>query len=193
MTEQTATATPRYIDTAEVAKLVRKHLKKAFPELPARFFSVRLSRYSGGSSISVNWTDGPTDAEVEKVTHAFGSARFEGMSDCQYSADQWYCDDHGCRTSHTYGGDAFCRTGIENSRCCAKAELVTMLSGYIHENRRLSPEFEARLEAQVRREAGMDETVRDMGETLPVQSPDWYGDYSRVRDGVYRLSCRTPA
>lgn len=192
MTEQTYTR-PRTIDTAEVAKLMRKQLKKAFPALPARFFSVRIDRYAGGSSVDVSWTDGPTVAEVEKVTHAFGSARFEGMSDCSYQADQWYCPKHGCRTSHTYGGDKFCQTGIENSRCCAQAELVTMLAGYIHENRSLSPEFEARLEAEVRREAGMDENVRDMGEALPVRSAHWRGDYTRVCDGVYRLSCVTPA
>lgn len=182
---------PRYIDTAEVAKLVRKQLKRAFPALPARFWSVRIDRYSGGSSISINWTDGPTEAEVQKVTHSFGSARFEGMSDCSYSADQWYCDKHGVRTSHTYGGDSFCQTGIEASRCCAKAELVHMGSGYIHETRNLSDDFKAELEAEVRREAGMDTSVRDGNEMLPERSAFWYGDYSRVCEGIYRLSCQT--
>lgn len=193
MTEQTAADSPRRIDTAEVAKLVRRQLKKAFPALPARFFSVRIDRYSGGSSISVAWTDGPTEDRVAKIVHAFGSARFEGMSDCRYSADQWYCDAHGVRTSHTYGGDAFCDTGVVASRCCAKAELVAMGSGYVHETRTLSPEFAAALEAQVRREAGMDETVRDLHEPLPENSFYWSGDYSTVRDGVHRLSCQTAA
>ena len=43
--------TPRYIDVAEVAKLVRQSFKREFPDIG---FSVRSSRYAGGASVSVN-------------------------------------------------------------------------------------------------------------------------------------------
>lgn len=192
MTEQTATARPRYIDTAEVTKLVRRHLKKAFPQYPAWFFSVRIDRYSGGSSIDVSWIDGPTTAEVEKITGPFQGARFDGMIDLQYNASQWYCPEHGARVAEIYG-HGMGEDGPVRSRCCAKAELVNTGASWVHESRRLSPEFEARLEFLVRHEAGMPTVVRNGNETLPERSAYWHGDYSCVRDAVYRLSRETSA
>jgi hypothetical protein len=66
----TTTTRSRYIDTKDVAKLIRRDLARAFP---GTTFSVRISRYSGGSSIDVRWTDGPTSDAVERVT-----GRYEG-------------------------------------------------------------------------------------------------------------------
>ena len=43
--------TTRYLTCAETAKLVRKALKEAFPDVK---FSVRSNVYSGGASLSVN-------------------------------------------------------------------------------------------------------------------------------------------
>jgi len=67
-----------YIDTKEVAKLIRKALKESFP---AYKFSVRLERYAGGSSITVSWTDGPTVNQVEQVAGVFEGSYFDGMID----------------------------------------------------------------------------------------------------------------
>ncbi len=67
-----------YIDTADVAKIVRKVLKEAFPEVK---FSVRSERYSMGSSIDVRWTDGPLAATVEAFVKRFQSTSFDGMTD----------------------------------------------------------------------------------------------------------------
>jgi len=69
--------TTTHIDTAEVAKIIRKELK-AFP---ATKFSVRSSRYAGGSSIDVNWTDGPTEESVKAKIGKFQGATFDGMID----------------------------------------------------------------------------------------------------------------
>lgn len=68
----------KYIDTADQAKLLRKVLKESFPGVK---FSVRISRYSGGSSIRVNWKDGPTQAQVEAVGAVFEGSYFDGMID----------------------------------------------------------------------------------------------------------------
>lgn len=71
----------RYLSTAETAKLMRKALQKAFPDLPKSFFSVRSSVYSGGSSIRVSWTDGPSTKLVDEVVWPFKSTSFDGMTD----------------------------------------------------------------------------------------------------------------
>jgi hypothetical protein len=79
------------IDPAEVAKLVRKELHTAFP---ATKFSVKTSRYSGGSSIDVRWTDGPTKAEAEKVAGHFHGATFDGMQDLKEYNGSPYGNDY---------------------------------------------------------------------------------------------------
>jgi hypothetical protein len=188
MTEITATtAKARYIDTAEVARMLRPQLKRVFPGVK---FSVRISRYSGGSSIDVRWTDGPTVEQVEGVTHGFQGGRFDGMIDLAYSANSWYCAKHGSRAAETYGhgmGD----DGPVHSRCCADAELVHFGSGYVHENRELSEGFRSVLAAQVRRQSGLaDDATEDTH--LPHGSLYQYYPYDTVRDGVYRLSVKTP-
>jgi len=60
-----------YMDTKEVAKLVRKELKTQFSR---HKFSVRIERYSMGSSINVTWIDGPLVKDVEAIAgHFHGS------------------------------------------------------------------------------------------------------------------------
>lgn len=66
---------------AETAKKIRKALRGAFPELPARHFSVKSSTYSGGSSVSVRWEDYPSYDEVNVIAQGFSSASFNGMED----------------------------------------------------------------------------------------------------------------
>lgn len=68
----------KYINTAETAKLIRKALKEAFPDVK---FSVKSKTYSGGSSINVNWTDGPNTAQVEAIAKHFEGSYFDGGID----------------------------------------------------------------------------------------------------------------
>jgi hypothetical protein len=68
----------KWIDTADVAKLVRKALAAQFPDTK---FRVRTSRYSMGSSVSVSWVDGPTTQQVEAQVSHFGGASFDGSID----------------------------------------------------------------------------------------------------------------
>lgn len=177
----------RYIDTAEVAKMLRPQLKRVFPGVK---FSVRIERYSGGSSIDVRWIDGPTVEQVEQVSHAFQGARFDGMIDLQYGANSWYCAKHGARVAETYGHGS----GLDDvhaSRCCAAAELVHFGASYIHEHRELSEGFRSVLAAQVRRQSGMDDDASEDAH-LPHGSLYQLYPYDTVRDGVYRLSVKTP-
>lgn len=61
-----------YMDTREVAKLVRKELKTHFPR---HKFSVRIERYSMGSSINVTWIDGPLVKDVEAIAGKFHGSK----------------------------------------------------------------------------------------------------------------------
>lgn len=77
--------TTRTIDTADVAKLIRRDLKAVFGKTVK--FSVRSSRYSGGSSIDVSWTDGPTQKMVERIVKGYAGGGFDGMTDYKYHFD----------------------------------------------------------------------------------------------------------
>lgn len=61
-----------------VAKTVKALLKKAYPTVK---FSVRTSKYSMGSSITVYWTDGPTTKSVDSLIGHYCGASFDGMTD----------------------------------------------------------------------------------------------------------------
>lgn len=165
-------STARWIDTAEVAKMIRTQLKITFP---GQKFSVRIDRYSGGSAVRVGWTDGPTDNEVRKVTDGFRGGRFDGMIDLAYSADSWFCPTHGAEMARTYGhsynaDDSGYGVGnaIGASRCCCEAELVHMGSSYVSATRTLSDAFRAELQAQVAKtyDQPYDDTVMVHGEWM---------------------------
>jgi len=68
----------KYITTTDTAKIIRKILKKYHPDIK---FSVRSKSYSGGSSITINWTDGPTERQIKRITEYFEGASFDGMID----------------------------------------------------------------------------------------------------------------
>lgn len=69
------------------AKNIRTELKRAFPGIK---FSVRSSSYSGGNSIDVSWTDGPTAQQVESITNKYEGGSFDGMTDCyDYKRSPW--------------------------------------------------------------------------------------------------------
>jgi len=59
-----------YKDTTESAKAVRRVLKAEYPNTK---FSVRVKRFSMGSSVNIIWIDGPTETEVaDKTAHLKG-------------------------------------------------------------------------------------------------------------------------
>lgn len=64
------------ISTTDTAKLVRQELIKVFGK--ATKFSVTSRGYS---SISVRWTDGPTEKEVDKAIGHFCTGDFDSMDD----------------------------------------------------------------------------------------------------------------
>jgi hypothetical protein len=71
-----------YIGAADTARLIRSALKLAFPGVP---FSVRSTSYSGGSSVRVHWTDGPSKAHVDAALSGFAGHDFDGSIDMAFS------------------------------------------------------------------------------------------------------------
>lgn len=89
-----------YISTADDAVLIRAALAKAFP---GTTFSVRSDVYSGGSSIDVEWTDGPERREVEAVAGTYAMGGFDGMIDMAYSVSLWLAPDGRASLAHSPG------------------------------------------------------------------------------------------
>jgi hypothetical protein len=78
------------VDTKDTAKLVRARLKAAFPGVT---FSVRISRYSGGSSVTVDWRDGPTETAVRAITDVYSGVGYDGMTDSTTYNSAWLWPD----------------------------------------------------------------------------------------------------
>jgi len=75
------------------ARNIRIEIARAFPSVR---FSVRSSRYSGGDSIRVSWTDGPTTDQVDAIIQRYRAGTFDGMTDCyDYRSDHGWCDAFG--------------------------------------------------------------------------------------------------
>lgn len=89
-----------YISAADTAKLIRVQLKAKFPGIK---FSVKSSVYSGGASIDVAWTDGPTSKMVDAVVQPFGGGGFDGMIDMAYSKYAYLLPDGSATFAKTSG------------------------------------------------------------------------------------------
>lgn len=69
---------------------LKVELREAFPDTK---FSVRSESYSGGDSIHVAWTDGPTEEAVEKIADKYQEGNFNGMEDIyEYNSDNVWTD-----------------------------------------------------------------------------------------------------
>ena len=94
------TKSTEYLSVAETAKLVRKALKKSFPETK---FSVRSKSYAGGASIDVRWTDGPQWEEVTSVVYPYQGAGFDGMIDLKFHKEHYITADGAVHLAYTPG------------------------------------------------------------------------------------------
>lgn len=63
---------------AAAAKAIRSELKAAFPAVA---FRVTSKGYSMGNHVSIGWTDGPSDAQVETIVGKYEMGHFDGMID----------------------------------------------------------------------------------------------------------------
>lgn len=132
------------IDLVDVAKLMRHRLATLFPGVT---FSVRTSRFAGGSDIRVQWTDGPRARKVEEVVHPFHSRGFDGSIDMEYHYSHWLLPDGSVAVAYGQGtrGSLGTVPEIITDAPVPEALYVDLHSGYIFASRNLSNE-EARIE-----------------------------------------------
>lgn len=132
------------LSVTETAKLIRAALKKDFPKVK---FSVRSSSYSGGSSITVRWVDGPTTKMVERITNQFRGANFDGMIDLKVHQSHWLLPDGTTVVANNPGtvGSLGTIQAQENPKPHPNARLVSFGADYVFCNRDRSPEFEKRV------------------------------------------------
>jgi hypothetical protein len=88
------------LSCAETAKLVRVALAKTFPDIK---FSVRSRTYSGGASIDVAWTDGPTITRVQPILDSYEGKSFDGSIDMGCYNDHYLLPDGSVTFAHTSG------------------------------------------------------------------------------------------
>lgn len=127
----------QYYSVAQTAKCIRSALKAAFPAVK---FSVKSKSYSGGASVHVHWTDGPTTTAVDAVVGVFHGAGFDGMIDLKYHVYAWVLNGEiiGTRTTGTEGS----RGVVPSYGLIAPhddAELVSFGADYINTDRAISP------------------------------------------------------
>lgn len=134
-----------HLSCAETAKLVRKALKLAFP---GQKFSVRSDSYAGGASIAVHWTDGPTTQQVDKVIQVYAGADFDGMIDLKTHNDHWLEPDGSSSIAKREG-----TTGSFVEQICdpptPQSRLVSFGADFVQTSRNLSPETEAKIQAEI--------------------------------------------
>ena len=69
---------PSRSEHAQTAAMIRRELKIRYPHTE---FRVTSKSYSGGSSVRVSWTDGPTYADVAGMLGKYEQGRFDGSDD----------------------------------------------------------------------------------------------------------------
>jgi hypothetical protein len=67
-----------YASAALGSKNLKRELQRAFPGIK---FSVSSESYSGGDSITVRWTLGPSTDEVKAISNKYKKGHFNGMED----------------------------------------------------------------------------------------------------------------
>ena len=88
---------------------IKKHLKKQYP---GHKFSVKSQSYSGGSSVNVSWTDGPSYTEVDEFVDRF---QYNGVMD---NTDHVACRTVGNAFRSLFGsvGYASCNRTVNEER-----------------------------------------------------------------------------
>jgi hypothetical protein len=137
-------AAGQYLTTADIAGLIRSALKSSFPD---HKFSVTSKSYSGGSSINIGWTDGPTTAEVDAVSGSYETKSFDGMIDLAHTASLWLAPDGSATLAHDFGtaGSGGTHAEVMNDPHHPDAVLVESLAHpYVFSNRHVSADMVAR-------------------------------------------------
>ena len=150
---------PRDLSVTETAKLVRTALKRAFP---GEQFSVRSKSYSGGASIRVNWTDGPTESEVRAIVAPYAGAEFDSSIDLKHSCESWLSPDGTATWGYALGtvGSMGSDPGYAFAPPTSDAELVRFGADFVFTERDYSVSFLERMSEEACAYYGFDDQPR---------------------------------
>ena len=182
--------TARHISTADTAKMIRAALKKAFPGVK---FGVRSHVYSGGSSIRVDWIDGPTQAMVDALVGQYQGKGFDGMIDMGYHVEHWLLPDGSVVSAKSVGTEGSRGTvPAFNSERPEGAELVQFGTSHVFTQRQMSIAFARQAYARLQRTfseqdlAGSEVLECVDGTAHIIGFPDFYAE-QRARREINRL------
>jgi len=173
----------KYIGTVDTAKLIRKHLKKAFPDTK---FSVRSSIYSGGSSISVSYTNGPKDSDVESICKSYEGSGFDGMIDLKFSKSHWMLPNGEVILAHTDGtqDSRGIYSTITNEKPHPDAVRVSFGSDYVFVSREVTEDWTLKACKALAKDYGVDFKDEDLNNRCPDEVCH---DWSTWNQRVYRI------
>lgn len=135
----------RRVSCADTAKLVRKALRQTFP---GAVFRVRSHTYSGGASIDVEWFDGPTEDQVNRIIKPLEGANFDGTIDLETHNDHWLSPDGSVTLARANVGHSYERPELYAAPGPG-AELVHFGADYVFAQRHYSTGFLSRVVADV--------------------------------------------
>ena len=172
--------TKEWISCADTAKLIRVALRREFPDTK---FGVRSKTYSGGASIDIKWTDGPTRKAVEAVAKSYAGGDFDGMIDLKYYTDAWLMPDGSATPAHSAGtgGSRGVHEGYDYEPPSPDAVRVSFGADFVFCERSYSEAFARRVRDEIAakwsREAGDFPGVRESGcgWSLDWDHPSQYG------------------
>lgn len=128
-----------YLEQVGVSKkstwaLGSKNLKTELTrEFPGIDFKVKSKSYSGGCSMSVYWTDGPTAEMVEKISNKYEYCTFDGMRDLEEYKDNPFSDIFGgakyVSTARTISGSRVAEVAAEYGYTVETNEYGNIVSG----------------------------------------------------------------
>ena len=127
-----------FIDRNDLSFLIRQALKRNFPKVK---FSVRNPH---GSSICIEWTDGPSRAQIVEVIGPFETKGFDGSIDLAFCKKFWLYTDGSASHAYTNGtADSLGYVGesISSAERPDGVPVSNVAGVYISENRNYSVEF----------------------------------------------------
>jgi hypothetical protein len=173
-----------WVDSADLAKLIRSSLKKSFAGVQ---FRVRTA----AGSIHISWVDGPPTKEVRWVASDYETAGFDGSIDLAYSYSLWLYPDGTASVAHcagTSGSQGFVPEIIGSAQRPDGVLCTNVHSTYVFEHRELSVEARLRgYERAVQRHELPEHTVEPTEHGLRVKPDVFIGDSNSYR-GTW-LSC----
>lgn len=130
----------KYVGVADTAKLIRKKLKDAYPNTK---FSIRSKSYSGGASIDIDWWDGPTTEQVDKIVQMYSGSGFDGSIDLRYYITHWMLPDGSVEIAHDQGstGSGGGHPEITCPQSHPQAKRVHFMANHVFTDRKYTQNF----------------------------------------------------